>query len=231
MIGIICALKIEVDGLKEIMKEKEEKVIAGLSFVRGKIFEKDIVLLECGIGKVNASIGTQIMIDYYAPDTIINSGIAGSLSKDLKIGDIVISKDCVQHDMDTSALGDPKGLICYTDEKRIDIPADENTAEKLFRSANKTENTKVLLGTVATGDKFVSLVEERKEIAHMFSSLCCEMEGGAVGHTCYRNGVPFAVMRCISDDFNNNESMDYEQFKFLASDKTIAVMKDFIKNF
>lgn len=103
MTGIICALKIEVDGLKSAMDSSEEKTIAGLDFISGKINGKDVVLLECGIGKVNAAIGTQIMIDYYKPDVIINSGIAGSLSKDLKIGDIVISKDCVEHDMNGTA--------------------------------------------------------------------------------------------------------------------------------
>ena len=111
MTGIICALKIEVDGLKEVMTNTEKKTVAGLDFFKGEINSREVVLLECGIGKVNAAIGTQIMIDYYSPDVIINSGIAGSLSKDLKIGDIVISKDCVQHDMDGTEMGDPRGEI------------------------------------------------------------------------------------------------------------------------
>ena len=133
MTGIICALKIEVDGLKEVMTNTEKKTVAGLDFFKGEINSREVVLLECGIGKVNAAIGTQIMIDYYSPDVIINSGIAGSLSKDLKIGDIVISKDCVQHDMDGTEMGDPRGEIWYTDEKRIDIPADKTTYEKLLK--------------------------------------------------------------------------------------------------
>lgn len=229
MTGIICALKIEVEGLKALMPEYEKKTIAGLDFISGKINNKDTVLLECGIGKVNAALGTQIMIDYYTPDVIINSGIAGSLSKELKIGDIVISKDCVEHDMNGTALGDPRGEIWYTDEKRIDIPADKATYEKLEKCCKVLSDVNVKIGRVATGDIFVSAVKQREFIASEFGALCCEMEGGAVGHVCYRNKVPFAVLRAISDDLNFNEGMDFETFKNLAADNSIKVMKEFLK--
>lgn len=229
MVGIICALKIEVDGLKEVMDKCETKQIAGLEFASGVISGKEVVLLECGIGKVNAAMGTQIMIDCYKPDVIINSGIAGSLSKDLKIGDIVISKDCVQHDMDGTEMGDPKGEIWFTDEKRIDIPAHKDTYEKLAKCCEILENVNVMIGRIATGDTFVSKVERRNVIAKEFNALCCEMEGGAVGHVCYRNKVPFAVLRSISDDMNFNDFMDFEKFRYLASENSIKVMKEFLK--
>ena len=131
MIGIICSLKIEVDGLKALMENSETVKKAGLEFISGKIFDKDIVLLECGIGKVNAAVGTQIMIDLYKPDVVINSGIAGSLSKNLTIGDIVISTDCVEHDINRTELDEPRGQICFTDEKIIAIPADKEVGKKL----------------------------------------------------------------------------------------------------
>lgn len=228
MTGIICALKIEVDGLKALMNEHEKNTYAGLDFISGKINNKDVVLLECGIGKVNAAIGTQIMIDRYSPDVIINSGIAGSLSQDLKIGDIVVSIDCVQHDMDGTEMGDPRGEIWYTDEKRIDIPADKATYEKLFECCKVLKNVNIKTGRVATGDTFVASIDRRKFIADEFDALCCEMEGGAVGQVCYRNKVPFAVLRSISDDFNNNEFVDFEKFRVLAAENSIKVMTEFL---
>ena len=146
MIGIICALSIEVAGLEKLLQNKEEHTYAKMRFVSGTIGGKEVVLTECGIGKVNAAMSAQVMIDHYSPTVIINSGIAGSVSRQLKIGDIVISKDCVQHDFDGTQMGDPKGLIQYNDETRIDIPADMDTANKLYNACKDIENTNVLLG-------------------------------------------------------------------------------------
>lgn len=129
MIGIICALQIEVDGLKALMENAETTKKAGLDFFSGKIFDKDVVLLECGVGKVNAAVGTQIMIDLYKPEVVINSGIAGSLSKDLLVGDIVISSDCVEHDINCTALDEPRGQIWFTDEKESIFPPTRLSAQ------------------------------------------------------------------------------------------------------
>ena len=137
MIGIICALKIEVDGLKALMENAQTTEKAGLAFISGKIFDKDVVLLECGVGKVNAAVGTQIMIDLFKPEVVINSGIAGSLTKHLTVGDIVISSDCVEHDINCTALEEPRGQIWFTDEKRIGIPADKEVVEKLAESLHQ----------------------------------------------------------------------------------------------
>ncbi|MED9968435.1 MAG: 5'-methylthioadenosine/adenosylhomocysteine nucleosidase [Ruminococcus sp.] len=205
MIGIICALKIEVDGLKALMENAETVQKAGLEFISGKIFGKDVVVLESGSGKVNAAVGTQIMIDLYKPDAVINSGIAGSLSKDLIIGDIVISSDCVEHDINRTALEEPRGLIWFTGEKRIDIPADEEISRKLAECCENLGST-VRIGRIATGDMFVSYRRQREFIAFEFDALCCEIEGGAVGHVCYMNKVPFTILRSISDDFKFNKA-------------------------
>ena len=134
MIGIICALSIEVEELTKLLENKQENTYAKMKYISGTINGKEVVMTECGIGKVNAAMSTQVMIDKYNPDVIINSGIAGSVSKELKIGDIVISKDCVQHDFDGTQMGDPKGLIQYNDETRIDIPVSEDVAQKLFEA-------------------------------------------------------------------------------------------------
>lgn len=227
MTGIICALKIEVDGLKALMDNPKTTKEAGLEFISGQIFEKDVVLLECGIGKVNAAVGTQIMIDRFSPDVVINSGIAGSLSKDLIVGDIVISSDCVEHDLNCTALDEPRGQITLPDEKIIKIPADKDVVEKLAECCQNL-GSHIRTGTIATGDMFVSVIGQREFIAHEFDALCCEMEGGAVGHVCYMNKVPFAILRSISDDLKFNKGEDFKQFSELAADRSIKAMKKFI---
>ena len=228
MIGIICALKIEVDGLKALMENAQTTEKAGLAFISGKIFDKDVVLLECGVGKVNAAVGTQIMIDLFKPEVVINSGIAGSLTKHLTVGDIVISSDCVEHDINCTALEEPRGQIWFTDEKCIGIPADKEVVEKLAECC-KGLGSHVMVGRIATGDIFVTYRSKREFIAFEFDALCCEMEGGAVGHVCYMNKVPFAILRSISDDFKFNKVENYEEFKELAADRAIKAIKKFIK--
>ncbi len=228
MIGIICALKIEVDGLKALMENAQTTEKAGLAFISGKIFDKDVVLLECGVGKVNAAVGTQIMIDLFKPEVVINSGIAGSLTKHLTVGDIVISSDCVEHDINCTALEEPRGQIWFTDEKRIGLPADKEVVETLAECC-KGLGSHVMVGRIATGDIFVTYRSKREFIAFEFDALCCEMEGGAVGHVCYMNKVPFAILRSISDDFKFNKVENYEEFKELAADRAIKAIKKFIK--
>lgn len=229
MIGIICALSIEVEGLAQLLENKEEKTYAKMKFISGTINGKDVVMTECGIGKVNAAMSTQVMIDKYNPSVIINSGIAGSVSRKLKIGDIVISDDCVQHDFDGTQMGDPKGLIQYNDEKRIDIPVSKTVAQKLFEACKNIENTNVLCGRIATGDIFVAEKSMRSAIANEFDALACEMEGGAIAQVCYRNGVECAVLRCISDDFDENQFMDFMEFRVIAADKSMAAIKNFLE--
>lgn len=229
MIGIICALSIEVEGLAKLLENKREKTYAKMKFISGTVFGKEVVMTECGIGKVNAAMSAQVMIDKYNPDAIINSGIAGSVSRKLKIGDIVISQDCVQHDFDGTQMGDPKGLIQYNDEQRIDIPVDKNVANLLLKACDGIENTNVLLGRIATGDIFVADKSLRQNVANEFDAIACEMEGGAIAQVCYRNETPCAVLRCISDDFDENDFLDFMEFRVLAADKSITAIKNFLK--
>ena len=170
MIGIICALRIEVDGLKALMEDAVVTEKAGLQFYSGTIYGKDVALLECGRGKVNAAVGTQIMIDLFHPDVIINSGVAGSLVKNLLIGDIVISSDCVEHDINCTALEEPKGQIWFTGEKRIDIPADKAVCDKLAACCDSLGAT-VTVGRIASGDLFVVYDQEFCHILPRFLSV------------------------------------------------------------
>lgn len=222
-------MAIEVEGILNLMENKEETQKAGATFTKGTIFGKDVVVTECGIGKVNAAVTTQVMIDTFSPFAIINSGVGGALSESLKVGDIVISTCAVEHDYDTTAFGDPKGLICFKDEQVVDIPADENLCQKLLTACETLENTTVLKGKIATGDQFISDTAKRLSIGKEFNALACEMEGCAVGQVCYRNSVPFAILRCISDDLTNSTSMDYETFKGVAAAKTTTILSEFIK--
>lgn len=230
MIGFICALAIEVEGIVNMMENKEETTAAKITYIKGDIGGKEVVCCECGIGKVNAAMSTQIMIDLYHPDVIVNSGIAGSLSGNIRIGDIVVSDDCVQHDMDGTEMGDPPGEIWFNDEKRIDIPADKATADKLYAACKTIKGIGVFRGRIASGDTFVAAHERRQRIADLFGALACEMEGAAVGCVCYRNDVPFAILRSISDDFNNNEFVDFMQFRVIAAERSIQAIGEFIKN-
>ena len=231
MLGFICALDVEVEGIKNIMENISERTVAKITYTAGEVFGKKVVCCECGVGKVNAAMSAQIMIDLYRPDVIINSGIAGSLSKNIRIGDLVISDDCVQHDMDGTEMGDPPGEIWFNDERRIYLPADKATADSLEKACAVLPDTAVFRGRIASGDTFVAAHERRQRIADMFHALACEMEGAAVGQVCYRNEIPFAILRCISDDFNENEFVDFMKFRTVAAEKSIKAITEFIKEY
>lgn len=228
--GFICALDVEVEGIINMMANPVRTTAAKITYTKGEIGGVGAVCCECGVGKVNAAMSTQLMIDLFHPDVIVNSGIAGSLSRDIRIGDVVISDDCVEHDMDGTEMGDPPGQIWFNDEKRIDLPADKAVADRLEQACAVLEDTAVFRGRIASGDVFVAAHEKRQRIADLFGAIACEMEGAAVGHVCYRNGVPYAVLRCISDDFNENEFMDFMKFRVVAAEKSIKAIEAFIRS-
>lgn len=229
MTGIICAMKLEVDGIIDLMKDVKSEEYDSVVFYKGKIGNEDVVCAECGVGKVNAAISTRMMIDLYKVKRVINSGVAGALSKDVTVLDVVIATSAVQHDYDTTALGEPRGMITLSEGKgMVNFPADEELSEKLFEASKKFSDTKVFRGVIATGDEFVHAPERRLAIGEEFSALACEMEGGAVAHVCYRAGVPFAILRSISDDLNNNTSMSFDEFKVTAAKKTVDILSDML---
>lgn len=228
MIGIICAMALEANAITDTIENKKIKNISGVDFVSGTIGGRETVVAVCGVGKVFAAICAEAMILEYHPDVIINSGVAGSLCRSIKIGDIVIAESVVQHDMDTSPLGDPKGLISGINI--INIPCDKAVAEYLKNCCDSL-GIKNFGGVIATGDVFMSNEENKKEVADRFNAKACEMEGASVGQVCYVNKVPFCVLRAISDNADDGAEITYETFAAESAKKTHAVIDKFIRNF
>lgn len=228
MTGIIGAMRIEVESIKALMENKVSEKIGGVEFVKGTLHGKDIVIAVCGIGKVAAAMCTQTMILKYAPDRIINTGVGGSLSIKLAIGDIAVAESLVQHDMDTSPLGDPVGLISGINQ--IYFETDKRAREILEESA-RTMGINYLIGTVATGDKFICTKEDKEKITSSFGASACEMEGGAIAHTAFVNGTPFMVIRAISDSADGEACMDYPTFLPLATKVSTALTLALIEKY
>ncbi|MEE0930616.1 MAG: 5'-methylthioadenosine/adenosylhomocysteine nucleosidase [Acutalibacteraceae bacterium] len=234
MIGIIGALDIEIAGIKALMTDVEEKEISKTVFYKGKINGKDCVLAQCGVGKVNAAMCAQTMILSYKPNAVINTGVAGAVNQKLHIGDIVVSSRVVHHDAQNildegqeSTIYFPRGTIQFSDEMITEIPANKELAEKLLAQCKDIENISVYSGTVASGDQFISGRQARLEIGEFFDAYCCEMEGASIGQVCYRNDTPFAILRAISDTIDDNDYMDFEKFKYIATDETLKVIREF----
>lgn len=228
MTGIIGAMHIEVETIKSLMENKTAEKIGGVEFVKGTLHGKEIVIAVCGIGKVAAAMCTQIMILKYSPDRIINTGVGGSLSTKLAIGDIAVAESLVQHDMDTSPLGDPVGLISGLN--LVNIPADEKVADLLIKGIETLENVKGLRGVIASGDQFIASDEKKKFITDNFGAIVCEMEGASIAQVCFSNGVPFGVVRAVSDCADGSSHMDYGEFLPVAAANAAKLIEYFVVN-
>ncbi len=225
MIGIISALSLETEMLIEKSSFDIKETVSGIDFHKIEIGGKDTVLAVCGVGKVNAARTAQAMILKYNPECIINTGVAGGLSSSLKIGDIVISEKVVQHDMDTTALGDEPGFL--STPPLVFIPADKSLLEKTIE-VGASLDISVVSGTIASGDKFISSEEDREKIIRLFSAAACEMEGAAIGQVCYLSEIPFLVIRAISDGGNSDSPMDYPTFARFAAKRGAALLEKLI---
>lgn len=229
-IGIIGAMDEEIAFLKEkIAIEKTENAL-NLCYYIGKFAGHQIVLVRSGIGKVNAAICTQSMIDRYHVDYVINIGVAGSLSTELHIGDILVSTDLVQHDMDTSVFGDAIGTIPRMEVRYFQ--ADNKLVALAQKAAELCHlDCRVLTGRVASGDQFISSEEAKDRIRSTVGGDCAEMEGAAIAHACYLNNVPFVVLRAISDDANEAAQMSFEDFTMLAAKNSSLLAETMIEHF
>ncbi len=227
MIGIIGAMEEEVVKLIELLENKEEYEYAGMKYYKGTFVEKDLVVVKCGIGKINAAACTQILIDRFSPDYIINTGIAGGLANEVDIEDIVVSTDAVHHDMDAVAFGYPLGQIPRMEV--FSFKADEGLADLAIESAISAGlKVKCHKGRVATGDQFIATKEKKEFIINEFGAACAEMEGAAIAQTAYINKVPFVILRAISDKADDSASMDYPVFEKNAINNVFALTKEMI---
>lgn len=219
-IGIIAALPSELSQLMAQMENAHEETAHGLHFHTGTLCGWPVVLLKCGVGKVNAARGAQILIDRFSPAAIINTGIAGGLAPGLSVGDAVVAAELVQHDFDTTPFGDARGFIYGDDNSRpTRFRADETLVRALTRAAGTVLGAAhVHEGCIATGDQFISGAQKKAELRSVFGASAAEMEGGAIAQCASLSGVPFAVLRAISDLADGTASESYETFEQHAAD-------------
>ena len=226
MIGIIGAMSVEVEGLKAKITDAKSEVISGTEYVSGKLCGKDVVVAQCGIGKVFAALCANTMILKYGVSAIINTGVAGTLISCLSILDFAVSSAVVQHDMDTTAVGDAPGLISGINV--VEIPASERLS-RLAVDCAIDQGVACARGIIASGDQFISSVERKDYIRTTFGAIACEMEGAAIGQVCYVNGVDFCVLRSISDGGDEDAAFDYPKFVAEAAKKSISVLLRFLQ--
>lgn len=226
-LGIIGAMQEEVETLLEQLENKRESVRAGSTFYEGKLEGLDVAVVQCGVGKVNAALCAQILCDCYGVTHVVNTGIAGSLRAELDIGDLVVSRDAMYHDVDAVAFGYPMGKVPGMDVTAF--PADETMISLAFAAAEKVNPGHTKLGTVASGDQFVASRALKEKILALTNGLCTEMEGAAIAQTAYRNKIPFVILRAISDKADDSAEMDYPTFEKLAAHRCAAVTTELAK--
>lgn len=227
MVGLIGAMSVEVEALMAKLEDRREQRIGMDLFVSGRLFGQEAVLSVCGPGKVNAALCTQSMILHYHPEWVLNLGVAGAGEASVSIGDMVIATAAVQHDMDTSPIGDPVGLVSKIN--LVEIPCDGSLGARLVEAASRVEGMKVHQGVIATGDQFIHSGDVRSRIHELFRAKAVEMEGGAVAHACYMHGVPCGVLRSISDQADGKSDMDYPTFVQLAAEHSQQVVENLLR--
>lgn len=224
-IGIIGAMSEEIQGLKKLMENLEEEKIGSLVFYTGVMHDQDIVLLETGIGKVNAAVGATLMIDAFCVEKIIFTGVAGAINEELDMGDVVISRDLIQHDFDTTVFGDKLGTIPRMENSVF--KADEELVELAVKAGKKLTG-KVIVGRILSGDQFIASPEKINFLRKEFNGDCAEMEGAAVGHVCQLLDIPFVVIRTMSDKANSDAQTDYKSFMKVAAQNSVTLVEEML---
>lgn len=226
-LGIIGAMDVEVATLKEQMENKQVHTIAGSQYCEGKLEGLDAVVVQCGVGKVNAALCAQILCSCFGVTHIVNTGIAGSLNAQLDIGDFVISSDAVYHDMDATNFGYP---MCQVPGLSVlAFAADQMLVEQACEAADAAHPGHVRIGRVATGDQFVAEKALKEKIIANTGAFCTEMEGAAIAHTAWKNNVPFVIIRAISDKADDSAQMDYPTFEAAAARRCAQVTQSLAK--
>lgn len=228
-IGIIGAMDEEIQLFKENIEIKEEVIKATITFYVGVFEGKEVVICKSGVGKVNAAITTQLLVDQFAVSQIIFTGVAGAVDPKLDIGDIVISTSAIQHDLDASALGFKVGEVPMFDYPS-DFPASEALVQLAEQAANSLHDVKVIKGRILSGDQFIADYEKVKVLDKLFDGKCVEMEGASVAHVAMLNNVPYVVIRSMSDKANGDANVNFAEFTKLASDRSFSIVHSMIKN-
>ncbi len=228
MIGIIGAMDEEVALIKEKMDDVKIIRKASMEFASGMLCGRHAVVVRSGIGKVNAGICTQILFDVFNVDVVINTGIAGSLDARIDIGDIVLSEDALQHDVNAAAFGYEPGQIprmdtfaFKADERLIHIA--KECCKKVFGGIN------AFCGRVVSGDQFIADRSVKDAVKEKFGGLCTEMEGAAIAQAAYLNNIPFLIIRAISDKADDSAQMDYPEFEKVAVSNSVKLILEIIK--
>ena len=227
-IGIIGAMASEVDGLVAALSEHESETVGGILYHTGMLEGKRVAIARCGVGKVFAAICAEAMIIKYSPSLVINTGVGGALAAGLKTTDIVIADKLCQHDMDTSPLGDPKGLVSGINKIYFDT---DERAVGILKSSAERLGLNAYVGTVASGDKFVADKSDKDRIVSQFRAMACEMEGAAVAHVAFVNETRFAVIRAISDSADGDATMDYPTFMPIAAKASSMLTRELIREY
>lgn len=227
-VGIIGAMAPEVEELISLLGDHRTARVSGVDYHEGFLEGKHVVVAQCGIGKVYAATSCEAMILRYSPRLIVNTGVAGALAKDLVPGDTVIADRLCQHDMDTTPVGDPKGLISGTGKIYFDT---DPRSVKILTEEAAMLGMRAQVGIIASGDQFIASREERDRIIREFSASACEMEGGAIAQTCYLNSTPCVVIRAISDSADGEASVDYPTFLASAAKKSAALTRALVRRY
>lgn len=220
-LGIIGAMQLEVETLLGVMENKTARERAGSVFYEGELEGLPVVIVQCGVGKVNAALCAQILCDCFDVTHLVNTGIAGSLCADLDIGDLVVSRDAMYHDFDCVHFGYEYGKVPGMDT--VAFPADEGLMKLAYAAAEAVHPGHVRIGRVASGDQFVAEKELKEKIIAVTGGLCTEMEGTAIAQTACRNKLPFVILRAISDKADDSAQMDYPTFEAMAARNCAAV--------
>lgn len=218
MTGLIGAIPEEITHLVAALTDAVTETHLGMTFYRGVLAGEPVVITRAGVGKVNAALAAGVMSLLYHPDRLINTGVAGALSGDLRQGDVVVATSLVEYDMDTTPFGEPRGLLQIRGQELVELPADGETVAALTRAAGTCGETP-RTGMIATGDRFVAGADAKAAILSYFPALACEMEGAAIAHAAYAAGVPVAVLRVISDSADGSAQLDYPTFAAIAAEK------------
>lgn len=226
MIGIIGAMEEEVEQLVAAMDIKKTEEKAGMKFFSGSLSRKEVTIVRSGIGKVNAAVCAQILVSNFNVDTIMNTGIAGSLDAAIDIADVVISEDVLHHDMDATGFGYPKGQIPRMDT--LSFPADETLINAALEACKvAVPDIGIHKGRIVSGDQFISDKKRKEEIVESFQGKCTEMEGASIAQVAYLNKIPFVIIRTISDKADDSASVDYPTFEKKAIANSVKIVKEF----